>query len=183
MTQTTAPTTKPIDFHPAELQAQLEQGDTVLIDVREPFEHAAERIEGAVPMPLGTLDAEALCRRYPDKRVIFHCAGGVRSAKACAKFATGQDGPTYHLAGGIEAWKQAGLPTIKPERSPGIPIMRQVQITAGALVVLGLLLGTFVAEPFYLLSAFVGCGLIFAGLSGWCGMAKLLAKMPWNRSA
>lgn len=172
---------QPIDLSPAEIQAQMGRGGAVLIDVREPFEYAAERIEGAVPIPLGTIDPEAIRQRYPDKRVIFHCAGGKRSAKACGQFANGKSEATYHLPGGIEAWKQAGLPTIKPAAGP-IPVMRQVQITAGSLVVLGLALGHFVAQPFYLLSAFIGCGLIFAGVSGWCGMAKAVAWMPWNKS-
>lgn len=182
MTSTLTQAHPPIDLQPAELKAQIAQGDAVLIDVREPFEHRAEWVEGAVLMPLDTLDPEAIRQRFPGKQIIFHCAGGKRSAKACAAFAQGQSDPTYHLAGGIEAWKQAGLPTLSPKAGP-IPVMRQVQITAGALVVLGLVLGHFVAEPFYLLSVFIGCGLIFAGLSGWCGMAKLLAKMPWNKSA
>ncbi|MFK7789178.1 MAG: rhodanese-like domain-containing protein [Phycisphaeraceae bacterium] len=174
---------KPIDLSPAQVRAQTERDDTVLIDVREPFEHHAERIEGGVPMPLGSLDVDALRERYPGKRIIFHCAAGGRSAKACKQFALGQAEPTHHLAGGIEAWKLAGLPTLKPAKAGPIPVMRQVQITAGSLVVIGLMLGYFVATPFLLLSAFVGSGLVFAGISGWCGMAKLLAKMPWNRTA
>ena len=76
----------------------------------------------------------------------------------------------------------AGLPLFVDKRAP-IPIMRQVQITAGSLVLLGAILGTWVAPAFYGLSAFVGAGLMFAGISGWCGMAKLLAFMPWNRRA
>ena len=181
MTTATQTPAKPIDLSPVEVQARLADGDSVLIDVREPFEHAAERIEGAVPMPLGTIDPDEIRRRYPGKRVVFHCAAGGRSAKACRQFAQGQSEPTEHLGGGIQAWAQAGLPTLKPAKAGPIPVMRQVQITAGSLVVVGLLLGTFVAEPFYLLSAFVGCGLVFAGVSGFCGMAKVLALMPWNK--
>eukprot|EP00752_Nemacystus_decipiens_P016621 g14861.t1 len=178
---TTEPPAKPMDHQPAEVQARLAQGGAVLIDVREPFEHQAERIEGAVPMPLGQLDPESIRSQYPGKQVLFHCAGGKRSAKACQQYDPG--GPTHHLAGGIEAWKQAGLPTLKPGKAGTIPVMRQVQITAGSLVVLGLVLSYALHEGFILLSAFVGCGLVFAGVSGWCGMAKLLAKMPWNQTA
>ncbi|MGB1126418.1 MAG: rhodanese-like domain-containing protein [Phycisphaeraceae bacterium] len=174
--------TPPIDLQPAEVQALLSGDDVLLIDVREPFEHQAEHIAGAVHRPLGTLDPTAIREQFPGKRVIFHCAGGKRSAKACQLYAKGQTEPVEHLAGGIEAWKQVGLPTVKPTKSSAIPIMRQVQIAAGSLVVLGLLLGWFVAEPFYLLSAFIGCGLVFAGVSGFCGMAKLLAAMPWNKA-
>jgi hypothetical protein len=61
--------------------------------------------------------------------------------------------------------------------------MRQVQIEAGSLVLLGIVLGVWVAPAFLGLSAFVGAGLAFAGLSGWCGVARLLALMPWNRPA
>ncbi|MGB0767777.1 MAG: rhodanese-like domain-containing protein [Phycisphaeraceae bacterium] len=172
----------PADLSPIEVQRLLDEGGAVLVDVREPFEHAAERIAGSIPMPLGSLDPEALRERHAGQRIVFHCAGGKRSAAACARFAEGQGGSTAHLAGGIEAWKQAGLPTIKPTKAGPIPVMRQVQITAGSLVIVGLLLGRFVAEPFYLLCAFIGVGLVFAGVSGWCGMAKLLAAMPWNRA-
>lgn len=182
MPETVSKIDKPVDLSPAVVKARLEQGGSVLIDVREPFEHSAERIEGAVHMPLGSLEPDAIRNLYPGKRIIFHCAGGKRSAKACQRFAGGQAETTEHLAGGIEAWKQAGLSTVKPSKAGPISVMRQVQIAAGSLVVVGLLLGYFVAQPFYLLSAFVGCGLVFAGATGWCGMANLLAEMPWNKS-
>ena len=74
----------------------------------------------------------------------------------------------------------SGLPVVADRRQP-IEIMRQVQITAGALIVLGVLLSLWVAPQFIALSGFVGAGLMFAGISGWCGMAKLLGLMPWNR--
>ena len=90
---------------------------------------------------------------------------------------------TYQiLGGGIDAWRQAGQPTVA-DRSQPLEIMRQVQITAGGLVLIGVLLGTFVAPGFFGLSAFVGAGLMFAGVTGWCGMANLLRVMPWNRRA
>ena len=89
---------------------------------------------------------------------------------------------TYILEGGIDAWKKAGLP-VALDRSQPIDIMRQVQIVAGSLVLIGAVLGFFVAPGFYALSAFVGAGLLFAGISGFCGMAKLLGLMPWNRQA
>ncbi|MEM6504899.1 MAG: rhodanese-like domain-containing protein [Planctomycetota bacterium] len=180
MTTPATTTPPPMDLSPAELKAELKQGGAVLIDLREAFEHQAEQIEGAVHMPLGTLDPDTIRQHYQDKKIIFHCAGGKRSAKACRQF--DPRGPTHHLAGGIEAWKQAGLPTRKPTAQGTIPVMRQVQITAGLLVLIGLTLGHFVAMPFYLLSVLIGCGLAFAGVSGWCGMAKLLARMPWNKA-
>ena len=89
---------------------------------------------------------------------------------------------TYILEGGLDAWRKAGLP-VALDRSQPIEIMRQVQIAAGSLVLLGVVLGAFVAPGFYPLSGFVGAGLLFAGVSGFCGMARLLAVMPWNRRA
>jgi rhodanese-related sulfurtransferase len=73
------------------------------------------------------------------------------------------------------------LPTVQDKAQPR-PLMQQVQIVAGSLVLLGVVLGYLLNPAFFLLSGFVGAGLLFAGLSGWCGMALLLAKMPWNRS-
>jgi hypothetical protein len=83
---------------------------------------------------------------------------------------------------GIDAWKRAGLP-VKTDRSRPIEIQRQVQLAAGSLVLLGVLLGLFGHPAFYAVAGFVGTGLVFAGLTGWCGMAKLLGQMPWNRAA
>lgn len=174
-------TAKLTDVSPEVTQQWLAAGDTVLIDVREDFEHAEERIAGAQPAPLSKFDADAIRSRFPGARVVFHCRSGKRSAQAAQKFAVGTD-HVYHLAGGIEAWKAAGKPTIKPAAAPRIPVMRQVQITAGSLVTIGVALGVTVSPWFLALSAFVGTGLIFAGATGWCGMAMILARMPWNRS-
>ena len=85
------------------------------------------------------------------------------------------------LEGGIEAWKAAGLPIISDKSKP-IEIMRQVQIVAGSLVLLGVTLGYLVDPSLFLVSGFIGAGLTFAGTTGWCGMAKLLAFLPWNRA-
>jgi rhodanese-related sulfurtransferase len=89
---------------------------------------------------------------------------------------------TYILEGGIDAWKKAGLPVALDRKAP-LPTMRQVQIVAGSLVALGTVLGATVAPAFYALSAFVGIGLVFAGVTGICGMERILALMPWNRPA
>ena len=114
------------------------------------------------------------------KTVVFHCRSGARTAANAQRLASAAGCEAYVLEGGIDAWKKAGLPVAVDQRQP-IEIMRQVQITAGSLVLLGVILGTWVAPAFYGLSAFVGAGLMFAGISGWCGMAKILAVMPWNR--
>ena len=103
-------------------------------------------------------------------------------AAAVADGGAAAGAPAYLLEGGIDNWRRAGFATVADRRQP-LEIMRQVQITAGALVLAGVLLGWLVAPGFFGLSAFVGVGLMFAGTTGWCGMANLLRVMPWNRRA
>lgn len=163
---------------PAEVRQMIADGAT-LVDIRGADEHAREHIADACHIPLDALD-----RLAPgDGPVIFHCRSGMRTtASAAALRRAAGDRDCYQLGGGIEAWRSAGLPTARDARRP-IEIMRQVQIAAGTLVLAGILLGLFVAPAFFGLAAFVGAGLAFAGTTGWCGMAKLLAIMPWNRVA
>ena len=163
-----------------ETASLIESGSAVLIDVREPFENASASIPGAVLMPLGSLDPGAVRERAQGKRVVFHCKAGVRSMDAARKYAE-SCGECASMKGGIDAWKAAGRPTERSASAPPIDVMRQVQITAGSLVLLGVVLSLAVHPGFVGLSGFVGAGLVFAGASGWCGMAKLLALMPWNR--
>jgi rhodanese-related sulfurtransferase len=148
----------------------------VLVDIREPDEHARECVPGARNAPLSRLDtlpADA-------KAIVFHCRSGARTSANAGRLSDAAGCEAYILEGGIDAWKKAGLP-VTVDRGQPIEIMRQVQITAGALVLLGVLLGLWVAPAFVALSGFVGAGLVFAGVSGWCGMARLLGLMPWNR--
>ena len=168
-----------VDVAPSMLRAWLGRGDTVLIDVREDFEHAQERIDGAEHKPLGTLDPERIRAAHEGERIVFHCRTGKRSAEAAERLLA-LGAPAFHLAGGIEAWKAEGEPVTRPPGGPPIPIMRQVQIAAGSLVAIGVALGLTLSQWWLALPAFVGCGLVFAGVSGWCGMAKLLSRMPWN---
>jgi rhodanese-related sulfurtransferase len=163
---------------PAQARAAIEAG-ALLVDIRDGDEYAREHIPGATNVPLARLDT------LPDgdRPVIFHCRSGMRTATHAARIETAaKHAPAHILDGGIDAWRRAGLPTVA-DRSQPIEVMRQVQITAGALVLLGVLLGISVAPGFLFLAGFVGAGLLFAGASGWCGMATLLRKMPWNRRA
>jgi rhodanese-related sulfurtransferase len=154
----------------------LDQG-AILIDIREADERAREHVPGAHHNPLSRLSAVELGAATA---VIFHCRSGARTAANAQRLGAAAECEAYILEGGIDAWKKAGLPVTVDARQP-IEIMRQVQITAGSLVVAGVALGIWVAPGFLALSAFVGAGLVFAGVTGWCGMAKLLALMPWNR--
>ena len=162
---------------PADAKRLIDQG-AVLIDIRGADEHARERIAGARNQPLDALTAIESSARP----VIFHCKSGNRTAVNGAKLAAAAAGDAYMVEGGIESWKKAGLPVVR-DRSQPIEIQRQVQIAAGTLVLLGVLLSALVTPWFIAISAFVGAGLTFAGLTGWCGMAKLAALMPWNRKS
>ena len=165
-----------------ERTAELVRSGAVLVDIREADEHAREHIPGARHHALSRIDKETLVRQGDDV-LVFHCRSGARTKGNAARLAAASSQcETYILEGGLEAWKKAGLP-VKLDRSQPIDIMRQVQIAAGSLVLLGAVLGALVAPGFYALSGFVGAGLLFAGVSGFCGMARLLALMPWNRRA
>ena len=160
---------------PAAAKRLIDEG-AHLVDIREPDEHARERVPGARNAPLSRLDTLPANA----KAIVFHCRSGARTSANATRLADSAGCEAYILEGGIDAWKKAGLP-VAVDRGQPIEIMRQVQITAGALVLLGVLLGIWVAPAFLALSGFVGAGLMFAGISGWYGMARLLGLMPWNR--
>jgi rhodanese-related sulfurtransferase len=165
---------------PATVQAWLESGKALLVDVSEPDEHARERIAGARLAPLSRVEAGNLVAE-PGKTLVFHCNSGNRTTQAAEMLSRAGGGEVYQLAGGLQAWKAAGLPVVIDRRAP-LPLMRQVQIGAGSLVLLGTLLTVLVSPWFLVVPAFVGAGLIVAGITGFCGMARVLAHMPWNRS-
>lgn len=166
-------------------QRMLRDGECVLIDVREPDEHAAERIEGARLVPLSTLKTEDVARAAATSNtVIMHCKGGKRSADACrlAQSLTRRGIRLHSMAGGIEAWKRQGQPVKREKTTSGISVMRQVQLTIGVLALSGSVLAWSVHPAFISVPAFLGGGLIFAGLSGTCALATVISKMPWNKS-
>ena len=153
--------------------------EVLLIDVREPAEHRSECIDGACLIPLGEISIEKL--PSTKRLIVIHCRSGKRSADACTKLlAINPSLDVASLEGGIVAWSQAGF-NVKKLDSNILPLDRQTQITTGFIAFFGTILGALIDPSFYVLPSFIGAGLMFAGLTGWCGMAKLLAKMPWNR--
>ena len=176
---TNAAPTKLHEIDAVTVNRWLEQDQAVLIDVREPMEFNREHIIGARLVPLAGFD-QADFTRDADKIAVFHCRTGNRTAMAAENILRTGFREVYHLDGGLEGWKRAGFPVHLNKKAP-IDIMRQVQIAAGSLVVLGVVLAVLVSPWFMGLSAFVGAGLVFAGATGFCGMARMLALMPWNR--
>ncbi len=164
----------------SELKAAMDRGEVQLIDVREPAEFAREHIPGARLLPLSSLDPAQL-RPEPGKRLVVHCLSGKRSTQAIEKLQAAGIADAANFTGGIGAWKQAGYPVAEDRKAP-LPIMRQVQITAGSLALLGVVLGFAVHPGFFLLSGAIGAGLTLSGITGSCMMASLLMKLPYNRA-
>lgn len=163
---------------PAEVSARIASGGAVLIDIREPDEFARSHVPGAHSAPLSQWEQAALPKG--GAQVIFTCRSGMRTAGACDRLAARVSGAAYVLDGGLDAWRKAGLPLAVDAKAP-LEIMRQVQIAAGSLVLVGVVLGFLVAPGFFGLAAFVGAGLTFAGVTGFCGLANVLMLAPWNR--
>jgi rhodanese-related sulfurtransferase len=162
------------------LKKWLENNEVVIIDVREPAEHEAAKISGSNLLPVASICKDLLpqCR---NKKLVLHCHSGKRSSNACQKLISEDPNlEIYNLEGGISAWNDAQY-EIQSSGKFFLPLDRQVQLTIGLGVFSGSFLGYLVSPVFFLLSGFFGAGLIFAGLSGYCGLAILMAKMPWNK--
>lgn len=167
---------------PERAKQMLSQG-AILVDIREADERARAHIAGARHMPLSKLD-DADVALHDGKPVIFHCRSGARTLANAGRLAAraGKECEAYVIEGGLDAWRKAGLPVVT-DRSQPIELQRQVQIGAGSLALAGTLLGALVSPWFYIVPGFVGAGLLTAGVTGFCGMAVLLMRAPWNRAA
>lgn len=165
---------------PSTVRDWITRGECVLVDVREADEHARERIAGA---ELNALSSFEPSRIRAGGRVVLHCKSGKRSADALTRTGSLQASGIefYSMQGGIEAWKAAGLPTQTDTRVSRISVMRQTQLVIGAGVLAGAALSYFVHPYWVGLAAFFGAGLVFAGATGTCALASLLAAMPWNK--
>lgn len=163
------------------LKIWLDSEQAILLDVREPAENEAQSIKGAVLMPLASVSKEAL-PNCAGKKLVIHCRKGGRGGTACEKLlAEDANLEIYNLEGGIEAWEAAGFTTESTGRKI-LPLDRQVQLTIGVCLLVSSLLGYFISPNFFLLTGLFGAGLTFAGLTGFCGLAILMAKMPWNQA-
>ena len=165
---------------PLDAKRLLDQG-AILVDIREADEHAREKVLGAHHLALSTLDQADLAL-HEGRPVIFHCKSGARTMGNASRLAQKVGGgcEAFIIDGGLDAWKKAGLPVVTDRRQP-IELQRQVQIGAGSLAFFGTLLGLFVSPWFFAVPAFVGAGLMVAGLTGFCGMARILMRAPWNK--
>lgn len=168
---------------PQRLDELVRSGQAVdLIDVRTPLEFREIHIGFARNMPLDRLDPASLRSSVSNGRPLYvTCRSGNRGKQACEKLAAAGLVDVVNVEGGTSAWEQAGLPVVRGKKA--MSLERQVRIAAGLLVLIGAVLGFFVHPYFIGLSAFVGAGLIFAGVTDTCGMGMLIARMPWNHVA
>ncbi|WP_454720924.1 MULTISPECIES: rhodanese family protein [Cupriavidus] len=170
----------PKTLSPQAARHHLDRG-AVLVDIRSADERAREHIAGSRHAPLERLPAQALPTDGA-AAVIFYCRSGNRTRMNAQRLGACVDGESYLLEGGLDGWKRAGLPVIADASQP-LELQRQVQIVAGTLILAGTVLGVTASPWFLALAGFVGAGLLFAGVSGYCGLARVLMKAPWNRKA
>jgi len=175
----------PLTIAPAEFARLQSAGKKIdLIDVRTPVEFREVHLAAARNVPLDQLDPAAFHAARngaADEPLYFICRSGGRGGQACEKFLKAGYANVFNVEGGTQACIAAGLPVVRGSKA--VSLERQVRIAAGSLVVLGAALGWFAQPAFIGLSAFVGTGLVFAGVTDTCGMGMILAKMPWNRCA
>ena len=160
-------------------QKRKEVDSIPLIDVRTPAEFGSVHAEGAVNHPMESLDVERL-RFGKEDEIQVICQSGGRSMKVCQKLEAAGYSNVVNVEGGTSAWQASELPVVEGKKM--MSLERQVRIAAGSLIVIGAAIGQFVHPGGFGLSAFVGAGLVFAGVTDTCGMGMMIARMPWNRS-
>lgn len=161
------------------IESEVSNPTVAFINVCTPAEYNEKHIKGVRNIPLDTL-AENVTELQTKKTIYIHCRSGNRGRQAVEKLTNlGVQAELVNVEGGLLAWEEAGYQT--ESNTNRLPLMRQVFIGAGGLVLLGVLLTHFVHYAFILIPLFVSLGLFVSGLTGWCGMALLLSKMPWNK--
>lgn len=159
----------------------LDSGDALLVDVREPAEHRAQHIPGATLIPLSQIRAAAL-PPLAGRKLVVHCLKGGRAATACQRLL--DENPNlavYNLEGGIQGWTDAALPVYR-SGARHLPLDRQVQLIIGAMLLLFVGLAWLWSFAFLAGVAVIGAGLTISGMTGFCGMAHVMARMPWNQA-
>jgi rhodanese-related sulfurtransferase len=165
------------NIHPNE--ALSLKGQALFLDVRTPAEFEDAHIDGATLHPVTDLKPSEVAKALQGKSCcVVVCGSGGRATKAAEQLSAAGISGLRVLEGGMKAWRAQDLPVIEGKKT--ISIDRQVRIGAGSLVVLGSVLALVTHPGWIALSAFVGAGLVFAGVTDTCGMALLLAHMPWN---
>ncbi|MDO5668095.1 MAG: rhodanese family protein [Alcaligenaceae bacterium] len=159
--------------------AALVKDGATLIDIRSAGEYSHRHITDSQNQSIDQMSKDSL---PAEGVVIFTCQSGMRTRTNANKLAAAAQNckQFYILEGGVDGWQKQGLPVEIAANAP-LELQRQVQIAVGILVILGVVLGTWVNPGWYILSAFVGAGLLMAGVTGFCGLARVLMLAPWNK--
>jgi rhodanese-related sulfurtransferase len=166
------------EYDPLTVQRMLADGSATLIDVREAAERSQERIAGSAFLPRSRFDPAAV--RSPNGGVaILYCRTGKRALEAAITLLDAGHSNVGRLRGGLVGWKAAGLPVVSDGRGPMTP-MQQTQLLMGSLTLLSTLAGAFWTPWALIVAGFVGCGMIYAGLTANCPMESMLARAPWS---
>jgi len=166
---------------PRELNDRIQAGGKVdLIDVRTPAEYREVHVHVAKNYPLESFDAGAVLAQHPGTNPLYViCRSGSRGKQACEKLLAAGCTHAVNVEGGTVACEQAGVEVVHGKKT--LSLERQVRICAGFMAFTGGVLGMLVHPYFSGIAAFVGAGLMFAGITDTCGMAMILARMPWNQ--
>jgi rhodanese-related sulfurtransferase len=163
----------------------LDHHEAILIDVRGDNAYKALH----VPHSLHASDVEhiaALIAAHPTERVILLCQNGNQStqiSQSLQQQAADYAGILFYiLDGGLNAWRNAGLPVIR-DSGAFLPIEQQVEIGLGSVILLGILFSWLFSGLWLTLSIAVAVGMIYAGLTGWYGFHQLALLLPWNKAS
>lgn len=159
-----------------------EPSEVQLVDVRTPIEFREVHAQQATNIPLDSLNPNEVMNNrngMADQPLYLICKSGARGAKAQQKFIDAGFTNVINVEGGTDAWVTAGLPVVRGKKA--VSLERQVRIAAGFIALIGALLGIFVHPYLAGVAAFVGAGLMFAGITDSCAMGMIIAKMPWNQ--
>lgn len=164
-----------------EFKRLCDQQIVVVIDVRETDEYRYEHIPNTINMPLSTFSPNDAAQAARNSMLIIHCQSGIRTRNNQTLFAQIPVNDVLILEGGLNSWKQQRCVLVKNKKA-SLPIMRQVQIIVGSLILFGMVLSLTVSPWFLIIPTFLGGGLIFAGVTGFCGLATILDRLPYNQN-
>lgn len=176
-----SPTTPAPAISPREAQQLAQAGAARIVDVREADEHRREHVAGASLFPTSVFSVTGFPAQQAGQRMLVLCRSGNRAGKVVDALRAAGRTDVSVIEGGIIGWSKAGLPVVRNATAP-IPLMRQVMIVAGVLLIAFTALAVLVNPWFMAGTGFIGLGLTFSGITGICAMATILAKMPWNRA-
>jgi rhodanese-related sulfurtransferase len=180
MSNTSEATVAPV-ITPADAARLVGQGQASIVDVREPDEHRREHVAGASLYPTSVFSVSGFPAGDRGRQTLVLCRSGGRARKVVDAMRASGRADVRVIEGGITGWMKAGLPVVRNASAP-LPMMRQIMITVGMMVLALSALAATVSPWFVAGIAAIGAGLLFAGLTGICALATLLSKMPWNRS-